>query len=377
MQANRLALSDALKRAVKVVRWPGIPALTGVLIESNELGLRLTTTDLETSYRATVETVDGEQWTALPPAKALRDALGKIKDESVGLEYDSEGQRLTVVRDNGARISFRTLVVEDFPTITPAEGIAVRIEADDFRRVFGTVLPFASSDQARPTLTGILLEYRNGGRAGLTVVATDSFRLAVAREYGALATAEFGNVIIPSRTVKETMAELGKGPGTVILTISVPESNQTATRATFELPSGAQWSTQTIYGQFPNWQQLIPDQFDGTITWDLPEALEAVTTAGLVVEDNVPMRLELNGSVRITASSPDAGTFEQDLTASTYAGEIMTVAYSPAYFRECLVAVDGAPMRLRDAPKPAVFGDLEQDGRAVLLMPVRIPAPIG
>ena len=56
----------------------------------------------------------------------------------------------------------------------------------------------ASRDEARPILTGVLLEI---DREGLTLVATDSYRLAV-RELTATAEGE-GRALVPERALTE------------------------------------------------------------------------------------------------------------------------------------------------------------------------------
>jgi DNA polymerase-3 subunit beta len=385
LKVNRRTLLGVLRHACKVIGRPGIPALSGVLLETtdyrNPLGFRVTSTDLETTYSNVVEASEpgSDAFRALVPAKALKDAIGKLSDDVIELEHDSDGSRFTVIRPNGARISFRTLPVDDFPSIPDVEGIGVSINADAFRSVVGTVLPFASGDTARPTLTGVAFEYHEGGgpEAGLLAIATDSYRLGVAQERAALGTAEIANVIVPAHALKYALAELGKDSGPVVMTFGKDSS-------TVELPSGARWTVRDIYGQFPNWRQLMPEtaegrggagSFEGMVTFDLAETLEAVTTAGQIAGDNVPMRLEVNGHVRISASSPESGSFEQILAGAHYSGPDMTVAFNPGYFRECVAATNGAPMALKDGLKPATFGNLERDGSAVLLMPVRLPAP--
>src|SRR5581483_6013031 len=127
-----------------------IPALTGVLMQVAPEGtLTLTTTDLEVSARLTIGVEAQEEGVALVPA------------------------RLRCAAYEGA---LRLLPAEDFPALQPPSGIRVSVEAARFAEGVGQVARAASRDEARPVLTGVLLEV---SREGLTLVSTDSYRLAV------------------------------------------------------------------------------------------------------------------------------------------------------------------------------------------------------
>ena len=62
------------------------------------------------------------------------------------------------------------------------------------------MVPAASSDDARPILTGVLLAAEEGG---LRLVATDSYRLSVRDLPGAAVLAEGQHVLVPSRALSE------------------------------------------------------------------------------------------------------------------------------------------------------------------------------
>ena len=76
-RCDRDALSEALQTVQRgVSSRPGIPALTGVLIEAADGGeLTLTTTDLEVSARLTIAVQVTEAGIALVPARLLGDTV--------------------------------------------------------------------------------------------------------------------------------------------------------------------------------------------------------------------------------------------------------------------------------------------------------------
>src|SRR5207244_12656178 len=72
--------------------------------------------------------------------------------------------------------TLRCRPAEDFPALQDPSGTRVAVKASELAEGISQVARAASRDEARPILTGVLLEI---SREGLTLVATDSYRLAV------------------------------------------------------------------------------------------------------------------------------------------------------------------------------------------------------
>src|SRR2546423_11498006 len=92
----------------------------------------------------------------------------------------------------------RLLPAEDFPAWQEPSGTAVRLEAGRFGEAVTQVGRAAARDEARPTLTGVLLEVT---REGVTLIATDSYRLAL-RDMTATAEGE-SQALVPERALSE------------------------------------------------------------------------------------------------------------------------------------------------------------------------------
>ena len=87
-RCDRDALSEALQTVQRgVSSRPGIPALTGVLLDATDAGqLTLTTTDLEVSARLTIDVQVTEAGTALVPARLLGDTVKSLSDLKSAIE---------------------------------------------------------------------------------------------------------------------------------------------------------------------------------------------------------------------------------------------------------------------------------------------------
>ena len=364
-RCDRDALSEALQTVQRgVSSRPGIPALTGVLIEAGSEGdLTLTTTDLEVSARLSIQVQVTEAGIALVPARLLTDTVKSLSDAPVEFEADQAQAR---IRCAAYEAALRLLPAEDFPALQPPSGIRVVVEAPRFAEAVGQVARAASRDEARPVLTGVLVEV---SREGVTLVATDSYRLAV-RDLVATAAGE-AKAIVPERA----MTEAGRGAQSIEkgeVEVFVDES-----QVSFKL-GGLTLTSRLIEGEFPNYRQLLPERYESRLTVSRQQLMDAVRRVGLLARDTSPVRLEFNAlGVKLSSSSPDLGQAVEAVEA-TYEGEDITAAFNPHYLADGLAAATGEGVRLevRDGLKPGIVrGDSEEF--TYLVMPVRLPTPVG
>jgi DNA polymerase III subunit beta len=364
-RCDRDDLSEAMQTVQRgVSSRPGIPALTGVLIEAADQGaLTLTTTDLEVSARLSIEVQVGESGIALVPARLLADTVKSLSDAPVEFETDQSQARIRCAAYEGA---LRLLPAEDFPAIQPPSGTRIVGETVRFAEAVGQVARAASRDEARPVLTGILLEV---SREGVTLVATDSYRLAV-RDLVATSAGE-AKAIVPERA----LSEAGRAAQTMEkgeVEVFVDES-----QVSFQV-GPLMLTSRLIEGEFPNYRQLLPEQYESRLTVSRQQLIDAVRRVGLLARDTSPVRLEFNAlGVKLSSSSPDLGQAVEAVEAR-YEGEEITAAFNPTYLADGLAAASGESVRVevRDGLKPGIIRG-ESDEFTYLVMPVRLPTPVG
>ena len=363
-RCDRDALSEALQTVQRgVSSRPGIPALTGVLLEAAEDGrLTLTTTDLEVSARLAVDVQVTEAGVALVPARLLADTVKSLSNAPVEFETDQSQARIRCAAYEGA---LRLLPAEDFPGLQEPGGTRVEAQAAEFAEAVSQVGRAASRDEARPVLTGVLVEV---SREGCVLVATDSYRLAV-RDLVASADGE-AKAIVPERALSEAgRAAATDEKGTVQILV---DESQISFRA-----GGLTLTSRLIEGEFPNYRQLLPEGHESRLSVSRQQLLDAVRRVGLLARDTTPVRMEFNAlGVRLSTSSPDVGQAVETVEAR-YEGEDLTVAFNPGYLVDGLTAATGESVRLdvRDGLKPGVVHG-EGDEFSYLVMPVRLPAVV-
>jgi DNA polymerase-3 subunit beta len=363
-RCDRDALSEALQTVQRgVSSRPGIPALTGVRMEAAEGGnLTLMTTDLEVSAKLSIEVQVQEPGVALVPARLVGDTVKSLSDAPVEFETDQHQARLRCAAYEG---TLRLLPVEDFPTLQEPSGVRIGVEAGRFAEAVSQVGRAASRDEARPVLTGVLLEV---SREGVVLVATDSYRLSI-RELVASADAE-AKAIVPERALTEAgRAASADEKGSVELFVD-------DSQVSFKV-GGLTLTSRLIEGEFPNYRQLLPETHESRLEISRQQLLDAVRRVGLLARDTTPVRLEFNAlGVKLSSSSPDLGQAVETVEAR-YEGEDLTAAFNPQYLADGLTAANGDTVRIdvRDGLKPGVVrGD--GDEFTYLVMPVRLPAPV-
>ncbi|MCA1727753.1 MAG: DNA polymerase III subunit beta, partial [Actinobacteria bacterium] len=315
-----------------------------------------------TEVRIPVEAT--EEGATLVPARLVADMVKSLPADAV--DFESDGSRAKVVC-RSFEGTLRCLAAEDFPAVRDVEGTTVKLQAQAFAEGVGQVARAASRDEARPVLTGVLME---ANREGLVIVATDSYRLAV-KELSASADGE-AKALVPERALSEAgRAASGQEKGDVELVIGDAQ-------VVFRVGS-LRLTSRLIDGEFPNYQQLLPEPAENRLTAGRQELLEAVRRVGLLARESSPVRFELNAlGVRLTSASPDLGEAVEAVEAK-YEGEEITAAFNPGYLGDGLSAAasDRVSIELRDGLKPALVRGEEDGSFTYLVMPVRLPAPVG
>jgi DNA polymerase-3 subunit beta len=240
------------------------------------------------------------------------------------------------------------------------------VKTQDLVDAVNQVTRAASRDEARPILTGVLLEIT---REGVTMVATDSYRLAV-KELAATSEGE-ARAVIPERALSEAGRGSG-GDGAEETELFVDQGQVTFRSGHLTLTS------RLIEGEFPKYRQLLPEGYENKLVVPRQQLLDAVRRVGLLARESSPVRMEFNAlGVRLSSSSPDLGGAVEVVEAK-YEGEEMVAAFNPGYLSDGLSVATGDQVELevRDGLKPAVIKG-GGAGFVYLVMPVRLPAPVG
>jgi DNA polymerase III subunit beta len=334
--------------------------LGGIQLRAEGGQLHLAATDMEVSLRSTLDAQVSDEGVVVVPGRLLLDIARTLPESEVTLEHKPE-EAVVVVTSGTANYRLHTYSSEDFPRLPEVNTDALyAIERDALVETIARVGRSASRDESRPVLTGILVRFEPGR---VVMAATDSYRLAV-KETPVEAVLPDLEAIIPARALQE-LARIAVGADEVQLGL---QENHVVFGA-----DGTWLTTRRIDGQFPNYRQLLPEQFEHELSLPREELLEVVRRVSLMAQRNSPLRLRFaDGELTVSAITQDVGEARESLPAP-FQGDALEIGFNAEFLRDGLDSVDSETVKLKliSPLRPAVL-EGESDDYVYLIMPIRL-----
>ncbi|HEX7626386.1 MAG TPA: DNA polymerase III subunit beta [Gaiellaceae bacterium] len=334
--------------------------LGGIQLRAEGGRLHLAATDMEVSLRASADAQVTGEGTVVVPGRLLLDIARSLPDSDVTIEHRPE-EAVVVVAAGSANYRLHTYSSEDFPRLPEVDMTTLHsIDRDALVETISRVGRSASRDESRPVLTGILVRFEPGK---IVMAATDSYRLAV-KETPVSGTLPELEAIIPARALQE-LARIATGADELQLGL---QDNHVVFGA------DSTWlTTRRIDGQFPNYRQLLPEQFEHVLSLPREEVLEVVRRVSLMAQRNSPLRLRFgDGELTVSAITQDVGEARESMPAP-YTGDPMEIGFNAEFLRDGLESVDSDTIKFKliSPLRPAVL-EGDADDYVYLIMPIRL-----
>jgi DNA polymerase-3 subunit beta len=334
--------------------------LGGIQLRAEAGRLHLAATDMEVSLRGSVEAQVADEGTVVVPGRLLLDIARSLPDSDVTIEHRPE-EAVVVVSSGTATYRLHTYSAEDFPRLPDVETLPLHsVDRDALVETISRVGRSASRDESRPVLTGILVRFEPGK---VVMAATDSYRLAV-KETPVDGTLPDLEAIIPARALQE-LARIAAGSDELQLGLL---ENHVVFGA-----DGTWLTTRRIDGQFPNYRQLLPEQFEHELMLPREELLEVVRRVSLMAQRNSPLRLRFaEGELTVSAVTQDVGEARESLPAP-FAADPLEIGFNAEFLRDGLESVDADTIKFKliSPLRPAVLEGDTPD-YVYLIMPIRL-----
>jgi DNA polymerase-3 subunit beta len=336
-------------------------SLSGILLSANGDGVTLSATDLEMGLKTKLDAEADGAGTVLLPGRLLAEVSRSLGDPTVEIEL-RESERDVEIRSGGSSFHLRVLPSEDFPAFP--EGEPLTIPAAALAATVDLVARAASRDDMRPVLTGVLV---SASGSEMTMVATDSYRLAVKRTELDSAIGGELEANIPAKALREL--------GRIVSTDGVETVSVALQRNQAIFKAGAiVLNTRLIEGQFPNFRQLLPESYEHDVRLPRPELLDVTRRISQLAQRNAPLRLSFSpGELKIAASTPDVGDAEETMPAA-FEGEPLEIGFNPEFLREGIESVEGDEivLRLISPLRPGLLQPVDNEDFRYLVMPIRL-----
>lgn len=359
-------LSGKLALVARTIATGGVnPALGGILLEADQGRLSFSATDGNLSMRVPVHTEGAIESSGkvLLPGRLFADISRLLGSGEADIEYLSS-ERTVAVRSGSSKFNLRTLNDQDFPPLPEAAGDTIPLNRESLAETIDLVARAASRDDMRPVLTSVQV-LASGNE--LTMVATDSYRLAVKQTRLAEPVPTDLDRNIPANALKELSRLLANSDiDTVRLSVT--------DRVVVFNVDGTVLSTTTVEGQFPKYQQLFPETWDHDVRLPRVELLESVRRVSQMAQKNRPLKVALTpGELTISAETPDLGDAEEKMPAN-FDGEELAIGFNHEFFREGLEAIKGDEVMLRliSPLRPGLVQPVDSEDYRYLVMPIRL-----
>jgi DNA polymerase-3 subunit beta len=317
-----------------------LPVLANVLVATDEGRLRLSATNLELGITCWIGAKIHEEGSTTVPARTFADLVGTLSDKQVDMTLNVRTQTLNL-RCGVSNTDLKCIDAQEFPPMPVADltqGLEITIA--DLKEMIHQVAFAASTDDARPILTGVLVTVDEDL---ITMAAADGFRLSVRKTHLSTPVERKISAVIPARALSELARVLGDGDQT--LTMVMPPGRG---QVIFRTPD-VELVSQLIEGAFPDYEQIIPRRCDTRAVLSTAAFLKACKQAEIFAREgshiariNMTPGGELQpGSVEISGQSEETGS-NQNVVDATIEGPPLLIAFNVRFLREVLDVV-GTP----------------------------------
>jgi DNA polymerase-3 subunit beta len=348
-----------------------LPVLGNVLLATDHGQLRLSATNLELGISCWIGAKVDEEGAITVPARTFVDLVNALPNDTVSMELAVRTLTLNV-RCAAFNNDIKCIDAQEFPpfpTVEAENGLTLNV--DDLRQMISQVVLAASTDDARPVLTGVLLEMSGNT---MTLAAADGFRLSV-RTAQLAEKVPAGKAIVPARALAELGRILSDGEETVTMTLP-PNRGQVIFRS-----KNVELVSQLIDGTFPDYRSIIPTSYTTRSVLSTGAFLKACKAADIFAREAAhSARLHIApgsqlepGKVEITATAAETGSNETMVDA-TVDGSAIDIAFNVRFLVEVLNVIDtpNVAMETNSTSSPGVIKPVGREDFLHVVMPMHL-----
>ena len=357
----------ALNSVVKgVASKTTMPILEGILIQTNDNEIKLTTYDLEIGIEYIMECEIKEQGSTVVNAIMFSEIIRKLPDTEIYISLNDKN--LLEIECEGSLYKLATMNPEEFPELPKIE-IENSIEVDQnvLKNMIRKTIFAVSSEENRPIFTGCLFEIENNK---LNLVAVDGFRLALRSIYLQTKVNDF-KAVIPGKTLSEVNKILQDSFDHIKIGIA---KNQ----ALFEMEN-CKIVTRILDGEFLNYKNVIPSNWETRIRVNKNsiqnsfERISLISASAIEKEKKYPVKVQVDIGKVIISCTNQTGDAKEELFVSTE-GKNLEAGFNPKYFLDSLKAVEDEEVFIEfgTSISPCLIKSVENNDYTYMILPIRL-----
>ena len=326
-------LLKAINSVVKgVASKTTMPILEGILIQTNENQIKLTTYDLDIGIEYIMECNVEEHGSTVVNATMFSEIIRKLPDTEINITLNEKD--LLVIECEGSLYKLATMNPTEFPELPKIDiENSVEIEQRTLKDMIRKTIFAVSVEENRPVFTGCLFEITNNK---INIVSVDGFRLAWKSNFLQEQANDF-KAVIPGKTLNEVNKIILDSFDKIKISVS---KNQ----ALFEMEN-CKIVTRLLDGEFLNYENVIPKNWETRIRVNkkqLQESFERViliSASTIEKERKYPVKISIEiGKITISCTN-QAGDAKEEMFISTE-GKNLEAGFNPKYFLDALKVIE-------------------------------------
>lgn len=322
-------LQKAINVLQKVSQNKTSSNLPGAIYMTTKNGqVELQGNDFELGIRLTIDGDIKEPGTLVVGSRYFQELIRKLPGDTIELYKPEDGNSLTIT-SGSSEFNLVTLHPDDFSLVEQIhDQDHVNVDSFAMKELIDLTNYAAATDEDRPVFTGALLEIKENE---VTMVATDTHRMAVKKiTIDEPATTPM-RAIIPTKTLAEVSRLLPTDNPAMINIIW----NRTQIVFNFE---SIYIISRLIEGTYPEYEKVIPSQFDSSAVIDRREFAGAVDRVSLLAKDisyNVIRYDWAESNVTLSTQNTEIGMAKEDV-AVEFKGTPFTISFNGRYISDIL-----------------------------------------
>lgn len=346
-----------------------IPILSGIKFELNNTGLTLTASDNDITIQTFIPVENNnmvieKEGSIIIQGKYVLDIVRKLPDEYINIEVIDELKIL--IYAGNSEFNLNGINKQEYPNISLENSKTfVKIKNKIFKTLINQTVFATSNDESRPILTGINMKITGNI---LECSATDSYRLAKKQAILEEIANENYNIIIPGKNITEFIRILNESNNDLEIHIF---NNKILFKHDNLL-----FQSRLISGNYPNVNNLIPNDSFLKITANLSNLYDVIDRASILTSDkekNIVTLETSNDTLIVKSSSAEIGRVEEKMKITKDNEEEIKISFSAKYMMEALKSFEGKEVEISfvGEVKPIIIKDTNDLDLTQLVLPIR------
>lgn len=360
---ERAAFLDAVSKLQRVVgSKTSMPVLEGILISAEQGKVTLISYNLEMGMKKEIYAKCDEAGDIVINARLLSDILRRMNGVQVEISADS---RLNCkIKCGDATFDIMGMAATDFPEMPSLnDNKTVSVEGKVLSDlVRGTIFAAASTEGARPILTGLNISFFDGY---IQLVGIDGYRLAIKKQKinidknmdFTVSARAIGEV---TRLIEENTENVDINVGDRLISFNI---------------DGYLFISRLFEGEFVNYRKTIPEEYVQTVTFNTRELINIIERVSLLISESfsTPVRCYFNELNAVFTCATSMGRATETVNINLD-GAKFEIGLNSRYLLDALRVIEDENIKIFfNGPNTGVvISPIEGDDFTYMIMPMRL-----